>query len=61
MSGNRLQYRGYEIENKTVRSATGVPATGWYIYLNGQFVCQQPSKEFAHHWVDRQISEREAS
>ena len=45
-------YRGYEIEHHKER--------GWLVYLNDQFLCAQPSEEFALSWVDRDRKERAA-
>jgi hypothetical protein len=42
-----MQYRGYEIKHEGL-------VKGWRIYLAGEFVCAQPSDEFARHWVDKQ-------
>jgi len=43
----KQKYRGYEIELDRAR--------GWLIYLDGEFVCAQPSEEFAYSWVNQEL------
>lgn len=38
-------YRGYDIEYSKEK--------GWRVSLNGEFLCAQPSEEFACSWVNK--------
>lgn len=47
----KCTYRGYDIQfDKEKR---------WQIFLNGEFVCAQPSEEFAYKWVDEQKKQKQ--
>jgi len=52
-------YRGYVIKSRKIypKPVHSLSDTQYMIYRDYELVCQQPSLEFAHHWIDAQFEQ----